>query len=784
MLLVAALCWAATYDAGATGSKIELRVSALPDLADVDPSSVAKQRAINRFLELNPDIELKPARGLRIGNMNADVTTIMMIAGDLAPDVIEMRFRSIDTFVSQGMLAPLDDDVAAAREAGIDVGQRIPPQLRDVVHRPGRDGRRRLYGLPNQLMVRGLYYNRELFREAGLPQRAPVDWEEMAAFARRISALGPVYHGLLLGSGSSASWDLMNFVWSAGGEAVREIAPNQWRADFNTPEGVSAYRFYYQLTEIDRLVLRRSGDGINPEERSRIGMFFGYIGDTIQWDPELFAFGAVPKGPTGLRGSEINSALLGVYSRIADPRVREAAWRYILFITGPEAERIRIDTMVELGQAGQVNPMALRQHGYDAFASLQAPGLEQEIAETLRHGKPEPYGKNCNLIYQEMTYPLDRILLSEPIRQAWLSGDMAGVDARIKAILDAAAKRCNERMIGYIAPQAMTFRRQVALAVIIIIGGLFAATGWHVSRFFTRSSALLSRPVSSRSWLPWLCLLPALGLITLWNYIPLIRGSVMAFQDYELILESSFAGVDNFANTLFDPTFWKALLATLHFAAYTLSFGFIAPILLAYGLHLIPRYKALYRTLYYLPAVMSATATFFLWRELFGVDGPLNEALRFLGFAARRAWTDDPAFAMLSCVIPGIWAAAGPGCLIYLAALKTIPEEQFEASEIDGAGFVQKTLKIVYPGLRPLIFINFIGAVAAAFHGATNILIMTGGGPDGITEVASLKIFYEAFTRLRFGPATAMAWIIGSMLVGVTVLQLKQLSQMEFKTAR
>lgn len=258
----------------------------------------------------------------------------------------------------------------------------------------------------------------------------------------------------------------------------------------------------------------------------------------------------------------------------------------------------------------------------------------------------------------------------------------------------------------------------------------------------------------------------------------------MVFLDYQIVLKSSFVGLDNFANVLFYRSFWNSLLATLHFAAWTLTLGFAAPILLAYGLHLIPRHKVLFRVLYYLPAVISATAVFFLWRELFGLDGFMNQILRWVGLEARRAWTEDPHLAMLSCVIPGIWAGAGPGCLIYLAALKTIPEEQFEASEIDGAGFWDKTWQIVFPGMKALIIINFIGAVSAAFHGATNILIMTGGGPDGATEVTSLLIFFEAFTRLRFGPATAMAWILGSMLMGFTVLQLKRLSEMEFKTAK
>lgn len=707
----------------------------------------------------------------------------MMIAGGIAPDVLMMKFRSIDSFVSKGMVAPLDKEVAAAEKAGTDFGRRIPASVRDVVYRPGPDQTQRLYGLPLPPFVAGLFYNREIFRDAGLPDRAPGNWDEMLQFARKIRQTGPQYKPITFNAGPSAAWDLMNFIWSAGGDALKETAPGQWRAAFNTPEVVTAVEFYYQLVEIERLAVRINGTPTT-QERAETGMFFDSVGDTVRFDPERFAFGAVPKGPTGFRGSQINAWILGICSGIRDPRVRDAAWRYVSFMTGPEAEQVRVATMVELGQAAQVNPLTLRQHGHEAFLSLTPPRLEQEFEEALRNAKPEPYGKNCNQIYLEMTLPLDRILLSNEIRKAWLAGNREEVRARIQAILDAAVKRTNERMIGYVAPETMQSRRTVAAAVILGICGAFGAVGWNVSRLFARSGAMMPRPVAGRGLLPWLCLFPALGLILVWNYIPLLRGTVMAFQDYELILDSSFVGLDNFAHVLFDPTFWSSILATFHFAAYTLTFGFVTPILLAYALHLIPKYKILYRTVYYLPAVMSAGAIFFLWRELFGMDGPLNEALRLLGFEARRAWTDEPRLAMLSCAIPGIWAGAGPGCLIYLAALKTIPEEQFEAAEIDGAGFWHKTGKIVFPSLRALIFINFVGAVSAAFHGATNILIMTGGGPEGMTEVASLKIFYEAFTRLRFGPATAMAWVLGSMLVGFTVVQLRRISQMEFKTAK
>lgn len=769
--------------------KIELRVQGLPNAAAVDPDSIAKVRLIEEFQRRFPNIELKPATGLQLETITPEATTIMMIAGGIAPDVIQISFRSVDTFVQQGMLLPLDKYIAEEKAKGDDIIGQVLPQIRPVIFRTGPDGKKSVYGLPTEWKVTGLFYNRELFRLAGLPQRPPADWNELREFSRKIAALGPQYRGLRLYGGNLASTSLINFIWSAGGEAVEEIKPGEWRAAFNTPAALDAYLFYYELAEIDRSVLRTTSR-LQAQELERIGMMFLPLGDTVAvrdivpLNPETWSFGVVPEGPTGKRGAEIYSGILGIFSGIKDEKKQRAAWEYIKFFTSEDAHRLKVATLVELGMANQINPVILRKFGYDQYLELAPKGLEEEFLVALKNAHPEPYGRNCSLVYNEMTYPLDQILLSSSIRSHWLEGKMDEVRKEAQDILNRAVETTNERMIGYIAPEEMAMRRRVAAIVLAVIITIFCVVGWYISRIFTRAAAIHSRPVSSRSLIPWLCLLPAFALVLLWNYIPLARGTAIAFLDYKLVLKSLFVGLDNFAIVLFDRTFWNSVLATLHFAAWTLTIGFATPVLLAYALHLIPKYKIFYRTVYYLPAVISGTAVFFLWRELFGASGFLNEILRFLGFEARRAWTEDPNLAMLSCVIPGIWASAGPGCLIYLAALKTIPEEQFEASEIDGAGFLSKTLHIVFPGLKALIIINFIGAVALAFHGATNILIMTGGGPNGITEVSSLLIFYEAFTRLRFGPATAMAWILGSMLIGFTVIQLKRLSQMEFKTVK
>jgi len=132
-------------------------------------------------------------------------------------------------------------------------------------------------------------------------------------------------------------------------------------------------------------------------------------------------------------------------------------------------------------------------------------------------------------------------------------------------------------------------------------------------------------------------------------------------------------------------------------------------------------------------------------------------------------------------ILPQLWAGIGPGSIIYLAALKSIPDEFYEAADLDGAGFVGKIRHIVIPYLKPLIIINFIGAFIAAFRSANYIFIMTGGGPGDATRVLGYEIWVRSFLYLKFGIGTAKAWILGSLLIGFTGYQLRMLSRIQFK---
>ncbi|MBE2204234.1 MAG: extracellular solute-binding protein [Chthoniobacterales bacterium] len=763
--------------------RVVLRVSGVGPSNAVTAQGVAETRVIGEFRRRFPHVDIQAAEGLKIEGLGDEIAPLMMIAGGISPDVLVVNFRKIDSYVQQGILYPLDDFIA--QEVRKDPNwkkSRFLPQIEPVARRTGPDGREHYYALPMQPSVMGLYYNRLLFREAGLPPRAPRDWDELVEFAGKINALDSRNMGLLLGSGQQAAWNLMNFLWSTGGDAVKEVAPNEWQAVFNTPEALEAFEFYYRIVEGDRIAMRRSDEQMmKPGESRRVGMKFSYIGSRIAMDPSVWGFGAVPAGPSGIRGAEINADMKGIFSGVKDPRVRQAAWDFINFLSSEVAEKIRTDTFIEMGMASQLNPSVLRKYGYEEFLDLAEPGLEQEFQKAMDTAHPEPYGKNCNLVYVEMTYPLDQILLSREIAEAWKNGDTAGARAIMQRILDEAVRRTSERMLGSVSPGEMQKRRIVAWIVVAGMVVAFGFVGRAILRTFSTVGRATSRVRGVQKYYAWgLLAIPVLLSLT-WQYLPLARGAAMAVLNYQLLLRSTFVGIDNFANVLFDPRFWGSLGATLHFAFWMLTAGFVLPILLAYLLHLAPKQKLLFRTIYYLPALLSGAAVFVLWKQFFSAQGLMNELLGLVGLQPQRAWNEDPLLAMLSCVIPAIWAGAGPGCLIYLAALKTIPEEQFEAAEIDGAGFWRKSAMIVFPGLKPLIIINFVGAVTGAFQSSQNVLIMTGGGPNGATEVAALRIFYEAFMFLHFGPATAMAWILGAMLIGFTLIQLRRLSRMEFR---
>ena len=163
---------------------------------------------------------------------------------------------------------------------------------------------------------------------------------------------------------------------------------------------------------------------------------------------------------------------------------------------------------------------------------------------------------------------------------------------------------------------------------------------------------------------------------------------------------------------------------------------------------------------------------------------PLVKAVGMAPINASHDWLGDPSLAMFAVVLPGIWAGAGPGSILYLAALKNIPDERYEAADLDGATWWEKIRWITLPGLRPLILINLLGVFIGGFKAMENVFVLTGGGPLYATHTIGLEVWTNAFMFLKFGYATAAAWVMGAILIGFTLVQIRSLLRMRFTTAR
>jgi len=788
--LLAAAGPALTSSPPAKKTALRLTVSEiiLPDDSDMRIQAQADRAVLQAFKEVHPEIEVVRFGGIQMADLSMDVGPLMAIAGGISPQVIYVNFRKSDSYIRQGFLQPLNDFIA--RLPRKELNEIVLPAVKPVVCRKDKKGVEQWWALPFDNLVVALYYRKDLFHEAGLdPDRPPRTWDELMSYARRITNPAKGVYGFGMEAGPTASWNFYTFLLSSGARAVDQDANGEWHAAYDSPEAAEAVLFYARLCQepfqkggrtIPAAAYRDNELGLLWDQ-GKIGMYESYLNSKLiaAVNPELVGIAPPCLGPSGKRGSEVNSRCLGLYAGIKDPAIREAAWTFIHFWASAEAQRIRTKTFVENGYGQYLNPADLRRFGYTEYLRRVPKGWEQVFNETLRAGVPEPYGKNCDLIYWYLTKPLDTALMEKlgarPHDEA---------KKRILEVLRANVAEANEKMMGEVPPTKMRIRRAVAMvtAAAIVLAFCFAF------RYLMRVFAPEGYPSSWRFWkyrMAYLLMAPAVILMAVWQYIPTIRGAAMAFLDYRIMGGSHWIGLDNFANVIFDNVFWSTLSHSIYYAVLTLVLGFVSPIVLAILLHEVPRGKVFFRLVFYLPSVVSGLVVIFLWKSFYDATdaGLLNRLLSIMTFGMARpiGWISDPKWAMVCVVMPVVWAGMGPGCLIYLAALKTVPDDLYEAAEIDGANTWGKLWNVTLPTLRPLIIISFVGAFVAAFKSSDLILAMTGGGPAGSTMVLDLQIFYDAFAYLRFGTATAMAWLLGFLLIGFTVYQMKQLSSMQFK---
>ena len=256
----------------------------------------------------------------------------------------------------------------------------------------------------------------------------------------------------------------------------------------------------------------------------------------------------------------------------------------------------------------------------------------------------------------------------------------------------------------------------------------------------------------------------------IWTLGPMIASFVLSFADYAIIAPPEFLGLTNYRKILSDdPAFWDALQVTLTYALFSVPAGIVASLGIALLMNQPVPGLRLWRTIYYLPAVVSGVAVAMLWVWVFHSEfGLINLALRLVGIRG-PAWLGSPDWALWALVLMSFWSV-GSGMIVKLAGLQSIPTELYEAASIDGAGSWQKFWRITLPMLSPILFFNLVMGVITTFQYFTNAYVMTDGGPGRATLFYNLYLYRTAFNYFQMGYASALAWILFLIILALTLL--------------
>ncbi len=798
LLLFLSVSPGGTVPSNAPDEVVEFVAQNLPAPASTAIGAQAQRGVLRAFQNHYPHYLIKPFAMPRIGvDAAMDSGPLMAISAGMGPHVISVNFRQSATYNEQGFLLPMEillarvlsenpvvretdgngrwlaDPTAAEIESALlQLRQRVPEQVWPVVYREDlteRSDRNHVWTLPTSNLVRALFYRKDHFQEAGLdPERAPVTWDELLEYSRILHDPARQRHALVFTPGTTISYGAYHFLVASGARAMKRNESGDWEAAFAERGAAEGIHFFWRLMREshERNGARMVGsaslrpDGFPLWRRGQVSMRFAELNEEMLAiaSPHLIGIAPVPANARGERGGELNAEMLGVFSD-SSPRQQLAAMRYIWFVTGEEAQRIRTETFVNRGYGQFVNPDLLEKFGYARLLERSSADWREAFQEALTHGVPEPYGRNTQFIYRLMSVPINQALE----RDYNQISDTEAVDD-ILHLLERAVQEVNSVALGIIPPEEMRNRRIVASALLALLAGAFTLGIGSIWRSFGKAGPKVDWKKHRRNLLwGWALLTPGFGLILFWQYVPLVIGGFsITFMDYRVILDNTWVGVDNFAEILHDQRFWQALWREFYFVALTIGLGFWPPILLAILLQEVPTNFAKYffRTVFYLPSVLIGIVVMFLWMQLFDPSpaGTLNQVLlafnklgplpatlikwlllsmwgsligvliwlpirleempkglklcfwtagaAFIAIttvpliAAFRGegiaggmelvgtlwgrfeleplrWLQDPALAMLCIVIPSVWAASGPGCVIYLAGLKSVPDELY-----------------------------------------------------------------------------------------------------------
>ena len=260
---------------------------------------------------------------------------------------------------------------------------------------------------------------------------------------------------------------------------------------------------------------------------------------------------------------------------------------------------------------------------------------------------------------------------------------------------------------------------------------------------------------------------------------PILASLFYSFMDYNAISPPVFVGLKNFANAFHDDVFWISIRVTLYYTIVSVPIGLVLSLVFALLLNQAIPGKGLFRTLMYLPSMVSGVSVSLLWVWIFNPQYGFVNYLLSLIHIVGPPWLTSEKWAVPSIIIMSFWTT-GEGMVLFLAALQGVPKDLDEASILDGANWIQRFWNVTVPMISPIILFQLIINMINSFQVFTQAYVMTRGGPHYATTFYVFSIYQSAFVNFKMGYASALSWMLLIVVIALTVAILKMFNKVVY----
>lgn len=736
----------------------------------------------------------------------ADPTRFLIsVAGGMPPDVIWFDRFAVAEWASRNAFEPLDKYIADDLKNNVPDPVRPEDYYQNVWAEATYKGN--TYAVPNGVDDRVLFFNKDAMRRGGLsdPKTGevppPKTWEQTRDYNKRLSRKDNLGNLQTLGFAPNYgnSW-LYMFGWMAGGKFMSDDGRT---CTLNDPPIVRALEYmksvYDDVGGYQAVTAFQSGfqgGTLDPFIQGKVIMRIDgipYIRVLAQFAADLdFGVAPAPLPADRLAAGAPPVSWSGGWSYAipVNAHHKQGAWEFIRFALSEKGARTFSASEYEAAQSmgfpyipefhprKKLNEELVKKYVFDnpRFSAKIKDGVRVGL-DLLPHARFRPVTPVGQLLWNQQVSAMEEGLYGRKSPKEALDYATRVVQRDLDRVLQPPTGplfNVNWFFAGY------------ALFVILAFVLVYL---WDTHTGFRRGLAQLfgmRRQIGEgdvvegsrggyfrKQWLGgFLCASPWILGFVIFGGGPLLYSIIMSFCDYDVLSPARFIGLKNF-NVLFleDELAPKAFWNTVYMLI-GIPIGITAGLGVALLLNLKLRAMTGFRTMFYLPTVVPAVATYMLWIWIFNpVGGPLNSLLGLFGIQGRN-WLGDEWLSKPSLIFMGLWGVGG-GMVIWLAGLRNISEQLYEAASLDGANVWQQFRHITIPQLSPYIFFNLIMGLIGGFQRFDEAFVMTQGGPVNSTLFYVYHLFNNAFRYGHMGYASALAWALFVVILFFTIIQMR-----------